>query len=513
MKKLIIKYPLTLLVILGVILRLPYITGSFWMDEAAQALEIIRPLSQQLDISADFQPPLLHLILHFAHYLSYSEWFLRTIGALIPGIVTIIYTYKLAEKLFSKNVAFISTLLLVTSSLHIYFSQELRPYSLATALAIISMYYFVLIIKNQPFFKIFAKNTDNNYTLLTVLNTLGLYTSYLYPFFMLAQIAYTVLTLKFKKAKQLLISFVFSILAFVPFLPIFWLQLNEGGNVREQLPGWDQVVSLPQLKALPVVVGKLLFGLLPLDLNPTIIILTAALGVSSIGIFCTIFKSQKKYDLKLLFTWILVPLLASWFISFFVPVISPKRLLFLLPGLYILIAHLSQEPLKVLLKKGLSQINFIEKSILIFFLFLTVTNIIGTASYYLDPKLQRENWRALQQEMHQTFKTEETLLVYSFPEEFAPMRWYEQFEETPFKTFSTKALYIEDVENLANDLKIAASYRTILVFDYLRDLTDPNRKIEIKLMELGFKEVGVLDYPNIGFVRIFMQPLTILGSK
>ncbi|MBP7842591.1 glycosyltransferase family 39 protein [Candidatus Woesebacteria bacterium] len=518
MKKLIVKYPLQLLVLLGIILRLPYLRGSFWMDEAAQALEIVRPLSQQLDIIADFQPPLLHFILHFAQYFSHTEWFLRIIGALIPGILTIIFTYKLAEKLFSRSVAILTTILLTTSSFHIFFSQELRPYSLPTALAVMSMYYFLLIAKNQHnfnglLFKFFARNSDDNYVILTIVNALGLYASYLYPFFMLAQITYALTVLKFKHSKQLFISFIFSILAFVPFLPIFLRQLAAGGAVRDQLPGWDQVVSLPQLKALPMVFGKLIFGVLPFDLNPVLILLFITLTLSGFGVLFAIGKQIKNHNLTLILTWILIPVLTAWLISFIVPVVSPKRLLYLLPGLYILFGYLAQEPLQLLRKKRLAQLSLIEKSTLIFFLFLLITNMISTTSYYLDPKLQRENWRSLQQEMHQRFEPESTLIVYSFPEEFAPMRWYEQFEETPFKTFATKSLYIEDVKNLSNDLKIASNYKTVLVFDYLRDLTDPNKKIEARLAELGFKEVGVLDYPNIGFVRIFMQPLTILGSK
>ena len=54
---------LILILLLAVMLRIPHLSGSFWLDEAAQALEIVRPLSQQLQIIDDFQPPLLHLIL------------------------------------------------------------------------------------------------------------------------------------------------------------------------------------------------------------------------------------------------------------------------------------------------------------------------------------------------------------------------------------------------------------------------------------------------------------------
>ena len=51
----------TFFIIVGaLLLRLILINSSFWLDEAAQALESIRPLSQQLQIQNDFQPPLYH---------------------------------------------------------------------------------------------------------------------------------------------------------------------------------------------------------------------------------------------------------------------------------------------------------------------------------------------------------------------------------------------------------------------------------------------------------------------
>jgi mannosyltransferase len=521
MKKLIDKYPLLIIVAIAIVLRIPLINGSFWMDEAAQALEVIRPFNQQLDIIADFQPPLLHFILHFAQYFSYSEWYLRTIGALIPGIVTIIYTYKIAQKLFSNKVALISGLLLATSSFHIFFSQELRPYSLPTALALISMHYFIKITQNKSRiennfflnkFNFWHKESNDNFVFLTIFNALGLYASYLYPFFMIAEIAYTLYSCKLKKLKKLLTSFGISILTFVPFLPIFLKQLKAGGNVRNSLPGWDQVVSIPQLKALPLVFGKLVFGLLPLNLTPIIILFSILIGLSGLLVIYQLISNLNKFKNEktiLMMFWLLIPLFSAWLISFIVPVVRPKRLLFLLPSFYILVSYFS---LNIKIKKP-----YFKNVNIIFLSSLFLLNIYGTTSYYIDSKLQREDWRSLHTQLHQVFIPAETLLVYSFPNEFSPMQWYELQNEfagkETFPTYSTKVLYIEDIPDLSNSIKIAANYKTIIVFDYLRDLTDPNKKIEQQLTQLGFKEVGVLDYPNIGFVRIFSIPLNVIGLK
>ncbi|MBD3279202.1 MAG: hypothetical protein GF390_00640, partial [Candidatus Pacebacteria bacterium] len=89
------------ILILALLMRLPHLTGSFWLDEAAQALESARPLAHQLDIQQDFQPPLIHLLVHFALYISRSEWWLRTVAALIPSLITIWASYQVVKQLFN----------------------------------------------------------------------------------------------------------------------------------------------------------------------------------------------------------------------------------------------------------------------------------------------------------------------------------------------------------------------------------------------------------------------------
>ena len=129
-----------IVIILAAALRIPQLGGSFWLDEAAQVLESARPMSQQLNIRDDFQPPLLHLILHFALYISKEEWWLRTIGAVVPGLLSILGTMLIAKHLLPKpqqlgGSVFVG-LLLATNSFHLFYSQELRQYALPTALAV-----------------------------------------------------------------------------------------------------------------------------------------------------------------------------------------------------------------------------------------------------------------------------------------------------------------------------------------------------------------------------------------
>ncbi len=147
------KYPgflvISCILFIALLLRLPLFSGSFWLDEAAQALESARPLTQQLDIRDDFQPPLLHLITYVSIRLSTAEWWLRLWGALIPGLISIYYTYKIGTRVRNQFTGILAAGLLTTSSLHIFFSQELRPYALPTALATASTYFLLRWLDSQ----------------------------------------------------------------------------------------------------------------------------------------------------------------------------------------------------------------------------------------------------------------------------------------------------------------------------------------------------------------------------
>ncbi|MBU0974090.1 glycosyltransferase family 39 protein [Patescibacteria group bacterium] len=489
---------LGLILIFAFILRIPLLNGSFWLDEAAQALEIIRPLSQQLNITADFQPPLLHLILHFAQYFSYSESWLRIIGALIPGLITILFTYKLADKLFGKNTATLASLFLATSAFHIFYSQELRPYSLATMFALISMYYYFLFFQNKPKEKYLGLK-------LSLVNLLGLYSSYLFPFLMIGQLIFATFKNQERLSKYLKTQII-PILGFLPWLPTFFKQLDAGEMVRVNLPGWDKVVSLTPLKAIPLVVAKFIFGNLDVEPNQFFIIFGAMVIIPILVLLFVKFKkltNKKKYNLLFTLAWLILPLISSWLVSFYIPVIRAKRLLFLLPAFYILAAYLIDNFLK-----NTKKINFALAILLMLSIFSI--NIISTTFYYTNPSIQRENWKGLYQEISETFSPANTVFIYSFTDKFAPIKWY---DTKNYPAISTGELLISKVDDLANTLKRVVEYENVLVFDYLRDLSDPDRKIEKELANFGFKEIGALDYPNIGFVRIFIKPHLLIGVK
>jgi hypothetical protein len=206
-----------------------------------------------------------------------------------------------------------------------------------------------------------------------------------------------------------------------------------------------------------------------------------------------IFLARQKERPTLLFFFYLLalPLLLSWLVSFFVPVLQAKRVLFALPLFCLLEAFLLVSYQKS--KPHLSKI---------FFTAVVTINLFSTYAYWTKPQLQREDWRGLSQEISQKFNQDNTAVLFAFDQPFAPWRVYDQ---AGFKTFSTGVFYANDLENPHELFKEASEYQYVLVFDYLRDLTDPDNLLLKVVQDLGFTPVSVLDYPNIGFVRIYSR--------
>ncbi|MDO5561556.1 MAG: hypothetical protein Q4G02_02160 [bacterium] len=509
------NFTLIFILILALILRLPLLNGSFWLDEAAQTLEADRQFSQQLQIEDDFQPPLLHLITFFAIQFNQSEAWLRFCGALIPGLLTIWGTYLLGQKLVSKKVGLLAALFLATSSFHIYFSQELRPYSLSAVFVIWSWFFLLesqkvgqdmyqLKPKNilNKFFALFPVSRDFFLFLLT--SILGLYSSYLYPFVLLSQIIFL---WREKKISQTLYAIAIPSIAFLPWLPSFLGQLQAGQALRASFPGWENVVSFSLWRAPTLTFGKFLFGVINLDINFSFIAITLIFCALSLIILFSQrrqFWRQHRQKLSLWFYFLILPFLLASLISIFVPVIQPKRVIYLLPFLYLLLSFLILGT-----RDQWSKLNFTNWSLLILILAI---NLFSTFTYYTEPNLQRENWRHALNTLHQDYQTTDTLAVFTYEEPFSPWRWYEQKNNDQFPTLSTGNYDTSQLENLNIVLSPIGNYQNIIVFDYLRSLTDQENLLPKYLTNLGYTETRIYDYPNLGFIRIYsrLNPESIL---
>lgn len=485
------------IVVLAVLFRLPLLNGSLWLDEAAQAMESARPFSQQLQITDDFQPPLIHILVHVLMYVSRAEWWLRTGAALIPGVLTILATYHIGKKLFSVRTGVFAAVLLATSSFHIFYSQELRPYSLPALFGALS--WLIILFSIGPKKDFSAQKAGVFYAVTTLL---GFYSSYLYPFLWMSQLGYVLLE-KRKDWKTFFGASVAAGVGFLPWLPMFFNQLHAGQSLRTQLPGWEKVVSFDQFKSLALTVGKFLFGVFDLDFSLAFL---AAFGVFVALVLWVGWQMWTKKELQKntqkwlpLLCWLLLPVGLAWLVSFVVPVLQPKRVLFALPAFYLFMSY------------GVDWLWEYKNTVgRLFFTGIIALNLCVTWQYYTQPKYQREDWRSLYTYITAHYSAAESVVVFAFPEPFASWQWYDLQH---YPSITTKALSTTNIEDLS-ELRKVSDKKYILVFDYLRDLTDAQNKVPRTIESYGFRELDrITPATPIGVVHIYARPTSVLSKR
>jgi uncharacterized membrane protein len=485
------------IILLAFLLRIPHLGGSFWLDEAAQVLESNRPLAQQLMIRDDFQPPLIHLIVHALLQVSHSEAWLRFGAALLPALVSLWVVIHIGEKFFGTRSGWLAGLLLSTSSFHIFYSQELRPYSLPALFAVVSWWAIYELLH--------GKQRARRWLITLCLSSVaGLYSSYLYPFVLVGQGIF--ILSQWKKdasaVRSTLAAVVISGLAFIPWLPSLYEQVTAGQQLRQDFVGWENIVSFDQVKSLSLVVGKFLFGVLDLQLSLYFI---AILMLCIAGVGYLLWKTRASLNRQLLWSlccWFILPIGLAWIVSFWIPIVQPKRVLFALPAMYLFIGCLVARAIKM---KTTSMWGYA------LLLLLLSINLFSTFKYYTDSSYHRENWREIQQYISRKYDPQKSIVLFAFTNQFASWEWY---NKGTFPTTSTQVFTVSnDPESPERMLiKQLTDYQYILVFDYLRDLTDPNRIIEADLLRYGYQQVDVIPGNTaLGQVRVFARSRQILG--
>lgn len=448
--------------LIAVLLRLINISQSFWLDEAAQVIESARPLGEQFNIASDFHPPLFHLLLHFWMKVGNSEIWIRMLSVIF-GICSIIILYKIGLSVGKKSQAIMASLLLAISPYHIWYSQEARPYMLFVFISLLSSY---LLIREK-------------WVLYTVTIILSLYTSYFAPFLIVGHLFY-ILFLKKKYLGYFLKSLILGALFFLPWVPSFVQQLliGTGGFFS----GWTNIVSVSPLRAIPLTFAKFIFGHGTMQdklLYGVIILPIFFLFIDSIR---RIWKDKEAKTIIVLFTF---PFLSAIFFSFFIPVIAPQRLIFLLPLFYLILAL------------GLIRYKGVEK--IIGLILILGISIGGVYQYYTDPNTSREQWREAVA-FTETEPNNQNVALFIFPDPFASYLWYKKDKIEAIGIAPKFIFRDEDLENLLPKL---ANKKRVFLFQYLTGLTDPKEKAKKFLMEKGFKESSIKDFPGVGFVYVF----------
>jgi mannosyltransferase len=218
---------LGLVLLLGASLRLFRLDHqSLWFDEARTLQTARMPLGEMLDRfkAGDSHPPLGYLLLYgWTSIFGPSDLAARGFPALF-GILILPLIYWVGASLFNRRAGLLSALLASTSVFHVYYSQEVRTYSLLCLLGFAS--HFLL-------YKALAENKNRYWLGYGVLITATLYVHY-YGFFLAAVGCAFVLIRPGRRRVDLQKFLVVSIWAGLAFTPWLYLILRavQGSIIR-----------------------------------------------------------------------------------------------------------------------------------------------------------------------------------------------------------------------------------------------------------------------------------------
>lgn len=368
-------------IVFAFLLRVISLNQSFWLDEATSGL-VVKNFSLIGIITkfspGDFHPPLYYLILKvWSSFFGTSEIALRLLS-LIFGLLTIYFVYLIGKELFNKKAGIIAGLLLATSGLHIYYSQEARMYALTAFLVTISVFSFMKILKNGEALP--AGRQVGDWLLFSVSLFLIAFTDYvallIFPVFWVAGVIYRK---NIKWFLKLLTSHIILVLFAIAWLPIFVKQLSIGSSLNSISPSWANLLGTFSFKNFALIPVKFILGRISFE-NNTIYALIVGISLILFG-YPLILSLKKLKKSMVLWLWLVLPILLGILISIKLSVFSYFRFLFVLPALYLLVA-IGLEKVKLKLSKTLIVV-------------LVLGNILFSGIYLFNPRFHREDWRGL----------------------------------------------------------------------------------------------------------------------
>lgn len=466
---------LLLILFLSLVIRLISLNQSLWLDEAinvfyAKSNDFVWFVTKYP--MGDFHPAGWFATLWvWGNIFGWSETSVR-MPSVIFGILTVLFTYLIGKELFSKKIGLVGALLLSLAPLHIYYSQEARMYSLSALAVTFSFYSFILFINKKKL----------GWFVFFLSMILVLYSDYVAYFIFPVQLIYLIIYYRTFLVKYLLICCV-SFLFYVPWLFIFPQQILNGQQTAMIISGWKEVVGGSSIRELFLLGIKTVVGRISLDNNFYYSIYIFILGTPFLVCFIKIIKVINKNSLLILLWLIPVPILA-WLFSFFIPVFSYFRFIYILPAFYIFIA--------------LCLTKFSQKLFTLILIIIIISEIISSGLYLFVNDYQRENWKEASLVAN---SQNNAVVIFEDNEVLAPFIYYNEGSQNSLPGLINKpAKTIDDVIDFQFESDNSSK---IYLFDYLVEINDPKKLIEKKLINSGYKKIQQFNYRGVGFVTLY----------
>jgi mannosyltransferase len=228
---------------------------SLWYDETVSAHLASKSIPALLAHTAgDIHPPGYYLLLHAWTRLAGDSEFALAFFSLVFGVLLIPLSYALARRLFlpfdkhglGQAVALWSVLLLATSPYNLWYSQEVRMYTLGAALGLVTLWFAIKYQTPNTKYQIpnIKYQIPNIYIMGYILAaTAGLYVLYYFGFLLvtlnLVIIGHLAMNRRFAALRTWLLAQVAVLVFYLPWLPIAWRQATA-----PPVPPWRGLIPL-----------------------------------------------------------------------------------------------------------------------------------------------------------------------------------------------------------------------------------------------------------------------------
>ncbi|KKQ75693.1 MAG: hypothetical protein US96_C0006G0005 [Candidatus Woesebacteria bacterium GW2011_GWB1_38_5b] len=446
---------LIIIIVVAFALRLININQSLWLDEAIGAIaardftysEIITRF-----IIADNHSPGYYLLLKsWTNIFGFSEMALRSLSVVF-GVLTVYLVYKTNK---------VAALLLATSQLHVYYSQEARMYAIAGFFATLAMLSFVEALKSNK----------NSHWLYFSFSVLGLMLTDYMPIFLLPVFPVYVFIKKRKAFTRLVISFTPILLLGVLWLPTIVTQIENYSAVPDSFLFGGATLKQAMLLVMKFVSGRISF-------EPKLVYYSLV-GLASIPVFIALRQSLKNKKALLFWLWFALPLCLGFLASFIFPAFSYFRYIYVLPAFYIIIS--------------------LGRKILLYP--ILAFSVVSLLIYYNDEAQQREQWRQAV-EYVEMGESATSIALFEFPDPFASYSWYAQGRVDA--RGATNSILADSPETELKTRSLISNKYKIFYFEYLRDVSDPGRLVEKVIFEEGFLESAkTAEFVGVGAITIY----------
>jgi hypothetical protein len=185
----------TLLLLLAFGLRLVQLgAGSIWYDESVSIYLAGLDLPAMVAHTAgDIHPPLYYALLHFWTLAAGSTEFSAAFLSLFFGLLLVALTQRVASLLAGGRAGWLAGLLVAISPFNVWYSQEIRMYTLGSFLALLSTLFMTKLLDGRP---IASHSIRRGHWIGYVLSAAaGLYSLYYFLFLLVFQNLYAGLRL------------------------------------------------------------------------------------------------------------------------------------------------------------------------------------------------------------------------------------------------------------------------------------------------------------------------------